>query len=328
MSERANRSTDRASADGSGGATVVMSQKIRPGHEGDYQRWQEKTNQVARTFDGFEGTELYPPGPGEENEWVAVFRFSRIDQLTAWLNSSTRQNLLGEGGALFEEAPKQEVLSGGKKTRDAVSAVISHDVRIGREKEFVQWEEKITEAQREFAGFMGSELFRPVEGIQENWVVVSRFDTRDHLDDWLDSELRGKLLEEGRQYFSAYEVRKVGSAFSAWFTFGEETPEGVPPNWKQAMTVLLALYPTVMVLNLTVGRVLTSEGVVGYLALFIGNVLSVSILTWLLMPLVNKALAFWLEPKRSQSVRGQVAGAAVVVLGYVALIAVFGLTAG
>ncbi|MFI9271490.1 antibiotic biosynthesis monooxygenase [Kitasatospora sp. NPDC052896] len=328
MSERASRSPGRDPGGGDGGATVVTSQRIRSGREGDYQRWQERTNRTVRGFDGFESTESYPPGPGEENEWVVVFRFSHIDQLTAWLNSSARRRLLDEGAELFEETPKQEVLGGGKATRDAVTAVISHDVRSGREKDFVRWQKKITGVQEGFPGFMGSELFSPVKGIQEHWVVVSRFDTREHLEEWLGSEVREKLLEEGRQYFSAYEVRKVGSAFSGWFHFGEKASEGAPPNWKQAMTVLLALYPTVMVLNLTVGRVLDSQGVAGYLALFISNMLSVSILTWLLMPLVNRGLGSWLEPRRNRSLRGQLGGVAVVVIGYLLLIAVFGLTTG
>ena len=100
---------------------------------------------------------------------------------------------------------------------------------------------------------MGLELFDPVPGVQDKWVAVFRYDSREHLDEWLESETRAKLLEEGKRYFAGYDVRKISSAFSGWFRFNGEAEAGVPPNWKQAMTVLLALYPTVMVLNLTVG---------------------------------------------------------------------------
>jgi antibiotic biosynthesis monooxygenase (ABM) superfamily enzyme len=94
------------------------------------------------------------------------------------------------------------------------------------------------------------------------------------------------------------------------------------------MSVVLALYPTVMVLNLTEGKELSSLGVPGYLGLFIGNVLSVSILTWLLMPLVNRAFAFWLVPSRARSVRTHIAGAALVALIWGLCIMVFALTTG
>jgi antibiotic biosynthesis monooxygenase (ABM) superfamily enzyme len=321
MSASANRDH------GGAGATVVTSQKVISGCEEDYKRWQEQVNRAVRDFDGFEGTELYPPDSGEDNQWVVVFRFSDVDRLRAWLESGTRRELLREGRQLFEEEPSQEVLSGGQPAQKAVTAVVSHDVRPGRERDFVCWQDKILKTQETCRGFMGSELFAPVEGIQDRWVVVFRFDTREHLDEWLNSDARGKLLEEGREYFADYDVRQIASAFSGWFRFGEGEQAGVPPDWKQAMSVLLALYPTVMVLNLTVGRALTDAGVPGIPGLFISNVLSVSILTWILMPLVvNRLLAFWLAPDRARSRRVDVAGATVVVVCYAALIALFSFT--
>ncbi|MFC4608381.1 antibiotic biosynthesis monooxygenase [Streptomyces maoxianensis] len=318
----------RASRDLGGSATVVTSQRVRAGRDDDYKRWQEKTNQVVRGFDGFQGTELYPPASGEENEWVVVFRFSGVRQLTAWLDSTDRRQLLDEGLPLFDGTPTQEVLTGGTPTHDVVTAVISHEVLPGRERDFMRWQDKILKAQERQPGFMGSEMFKPVEGVQDRWVVAFRFDTREHLDRWLDSEVREKLLEEGRGYFRSYDVRKIGSAFGGWFRFGEGSDEGVPPNWKQAMSVVLALYPTVMILDLTVGDWFRSLGLPGYLALFISNVLSVSILTWLLMPLVNRALAFWLLPSRARSLRIHVAGAALVAVCCLVLVTIFGLTTG
>ncbi|MFI5679015.1 antibiotic biosynthesis monooxygenase [Streptomyces cellulosae] len=321
MSASANRGR------GAAGATVVTSQKVVPGREEDYKRWQEQVNRAVRAFDGFEGTELYPPDSAEDNQWVVVFRFSDVDRLSAWLGSATRRELVDDGRNLFEGEPSQEVLRGGRPAQEAVTAVVSHTVRPGREQDFERWQDKVLRAQQKFPGFMGSELFAPVEGIQDRWVVVFRFNTREHLDRWLQSDVRRKLLEEGREYFADYDVREIASAFSGWFRFGEGEQAGVPPNWKQAMSVLLALYPTVMVLNLTVGRALTHVGIAGYLGLFISNVLSVAILTWLLMPLVvNRSLAFWLAPDRPRSRRTDLVGAVVVMVCYVALLAVFALT--
>ncbi|MEU1677024.1 antibiotic biosynthesis monooxygenase [Streptomyces roseifaciens] len=323
MSPRASRDSTAENA------TVVTSQKVRAGHVDEYQRWQNRTNEAAREFDGFEGSEVYPPGVGSENEWVAVFRFSGIEYLTAWLESDRRRQLLAEGRGLFEEDPTQEVLHGGTKaeqTPETVTAVISHQVKSGREEDFLGWQEKVLKAQENFPGFMGSELFKPVEGVEERWVAVFRFDSREHLEDWLESDTRSRLLDEGRAYFVSYDVHKVGSAFSGWFRFGKGAQDAAPPDWKQAMSVILALYPTVMVLNLTVGRELDDLNVPGYIGLFISNVLSVSILTWILMPLVNGALGFWLAPSRARSLRVHVAGAAAVVLCYLLFIVVFGLT--
>ena len=92
------------------------------------------------------------------------------------------------------------------------------------------------------------------------------------------------------------------------------------------MSVLLGLYPTVMILDLTASRLLVAAHLPGYLALFISNVLSVILLTWAVMPVLNKALAFWLLPSGPNPARTNVIGAALVVLCYVVLIAIFGLT--
>lgn len=83
-------------------ATVVTSQKVREGRADEYQRWQDRVNRAAAEFKGFAGAEVFPPVAGEANEWVAVFRFSAMDYLTAWLNSDRRQELLDEAHGLFE----------------------------------------------------------------------------------------------------------------------------------------------------------------------------------------------------------------------------------
>ncbi|MEW1654712.1 antibiotic biosynthesis monooxygenase [Streptomyces sp. NPDC093707] len=309
-------------------ATVVISQKVRAGRADDYRRWQERTNETVRGFPGFEGTELYPPEATGENEWVVVFRFAHLDQLSTWLDSEARRALIEQGRDLFEEPPAQEVLVGGTPVHDSVTAVISHEVRPDQEQDFVQWQDRMLAAQRTFPGFMGSELFRPVQGVQGKWVAVFRFDNRPHLDDWLASAARTRLLDEGRDFFVSYDVRKVGSAFGSWFRFDTRAEEGAPPNWKQAMCVLLALYPTVKVLNLTVGSRFTALGVPGYLSLFVSNVLSVAILTWLLLPLINRIFAFWLVPARARPLRTELAGAALVALCWATFLVLFAVTTG
>ncbi|MER5997017.1 antibiotic biosynthesis monooxygenase [Nonomuraea angiospora] len=304
--------------------TVVISSKVREGREDDYRRWQQKTNESMRSFAGFEGAEAYPPIPGEQPSWVSVFRFSSIARLTGWLNSESRRALLDEVRPLLEEPPAMEVLAGRTPDSEAVTAVISHDVRPGREDDYTRWQDRVHKAEERFPGFLGFEAFAPVPGVQPHWVVMTRFDTREHLESWLASDTRRKLLDEGRDCVIDFDVRTVKSAFGGWFRFGGGAAgEGAPPNWKQAMCVLLALYPTVMALNLTVSRVLTGARLPPYLVLFIGNVLSVAILTWVLMPLVNRAFAAWLRPGVPRSFLAGAAGALVIVLCYALSVAVF-----
>jgi uncharacterized protein len=307
---------------GARGATVMISVTVREGHENDYRRWQQRMDQIAGSFAGFEATEVYPPSSGENRVWTVLFRFTTIDQLRTWLNSAERQRLLDEGQHLFDRPATQEVLAGEPPKQDVVTAVVSHSVRPGRERDFAHWQDKARRLQEKSPGFMGFELFEPVPGIQDRWVAVFRYDTREHLDEWLASEARAKLLEEGREYFAEYDLRQIGSAFSGWFRFGGAVA-GAPSNWKQGLSVLLALYPTVSVLNLTVGHQLQALRMPAFLALFIGNTLSVGILTWVLMPLVNRVFAFWLRPAKARSIGTNVTGAAVIVACYLVFLAIF-----
>ncbi|MBN6054868.1 antibiotic biosynthesis monooxygenase, partial [Nonomuraea sp. RK-328] len=278
-----------------------------------------------RAFAGFEGAEVYPPVPGEPGTWVVVCRFSSVGKLTGWLDSEVRARLLREVRSLLEEPSALEVLAGRGPAGEAVTAVISHRVRPGREREFLRWQEAMRKAQERFPGFLGFETFEPVPGVQEHWVVLLRYDTREHLDDWMDSAVRGRLLQEGRGCVLDFDVRTVRSAFAGWFRSDGAQGQGAPPAWKQAMSVLLVLYPTVMILDLTVGRVLRGASLPLSVVLFAGNVLSVALLTWVLMPLVNRVFAWWLRP--GAPVRAGAAGALVLAAGYAVSVAVFGLIA-
>lgn len=295
------------------------------GREDDYKPWQERTIDAARGFDGFEGAEVYPPSSGEDKEWVVVYRFANIEQLTQWLHSDVRQQLIDEGRPLFDSPPKQEVLVGQPTEQDVVTAVVSHDVLPGKEADFVRWQDRMTKAQEKVPGFMGGELFKPVKGVQEHWVSVFRYDTSDHFEQWFESDARKNLLAEGSPYVRSFDVHRIKSPFSGWFRFGDG-PEAAIPSWKQAMAVLLGLYPTVMILDLTAGRLFKAAHLPGYFALFISNMLSVILLTWVVMPLVNKALTFWLLPSGADPARTNVIGTAVVILCYAVSVAIFGLS--
>lgn len=300
-------------------ATVVITQVITAGREEDYKRWQQRTINAARAFDGFEGAAMYPPSSPEIREWVVVIRFSNVEKLNVWAQSEERRALLNEGRAFFDSPPTLEVLVGKPEPRDMLTSVASHEVLPGREEDFKRWQKKLIKAQEKFPGFMGGELFPPVEGLQDQWVSLFRYDTRVHLAEWLESDTRAKLLREGNRYLRYYDLHTVGSPFGGLPGFGGSPPAAVPA-WKQAMVVLLVLFPAVAVLDHLTRPVLESLDLTGSVALFIVLALSIVIVTWVLMPLANRALAGWLSGRGEQPVRSGLIGAGAVVLCYAVLI--------
>jgi uncharacterized protein len=82
----------------------------------------------------------------------------------------------------------------------------------------------------------------------------------------------------------------VVGGFAGWFEI-DGAPG--PPRWKQGVAVLVALYPTTLLLGF-VQRTFAADAP-WVPALFVSNVVGIAILTWLLMPLVTRLLAPWLN---------------------------------
>ena len=87
------------------------------------------------------------------------------------------------------------------------------------------------------------------------------------------------------------------------------------------MIVLLALYPTVMLITYLLSPRLA--GLPMALAIFVGNAVSIVALTWLLMPVVNRAFGFWLTPVPARRTRAEVLGVGAVLVGYAVLLMAF-----
>ena len=303
-------------------ATVVIAQHVQPGKEQDYLGWQAEVNAQCRTFPGFEAAEAVPPVHGIQDDFVVVYRFDTVEHLSVWLRSEIRRSLLARGETLFTGEARQHVIAG-VRPADMAGMVVSTRVKPGRENAYREWQDRIDAEAARFSGFLGNEVFAPVPGVQEDWVVVVRFDSAGHLKDWLQSDSRRRLIEQAADLWQETRVESFSGGFPGWFGPGADgfgRPIG-PPNWKQAMSVLLVLYPTVMLLNLFLSPLLA--GLPMALSMFLGNVVSVALLTWLLMSMVNRVFGFWLTPSPSRSGWTEAMGVGAMLLGYALSVIIF-----
>jgi hypothetical protein len=100
-------------------------------------------------------------------------------------------------------------------------------------------------------------------------VVVLHFDTAAALRGWLDSPERAGWVARLRDEVGEFRLRTLPGGFGPWFA-------DPPAPWKVALTVLLGLYPTVMLLTLFVGPHTSRLGLA--LSMLVGNALSVALL--------------------------------------------------
>lgn len=281
-----------ATARSDGAATLLIGQRVRHGREHDFVTWQKKLGAAAGRYPGFRGVELRRPSDAQP-DWIVVYQFDSVPHLQKWLNSATRQEFLDRGADMFDGPGTQQVIARDGKVDDAlVSVVVSHRVAPEQIEDFLAWQAEVREAESAFAGFRGSEIFRPVEGVQDEWTITYKFDDAEHLDAWLTSDERQKFLADKR--FGEFTLRRIDHAFGNWFDYGD--PDAPPPSdFKTSIAVWMGLYPTVVFLTLLTAPL----GMPLWLGMLVGNLLSSFVMSYVTMPFYgNPILRFWMSPRK------------------------------
>jgi antibiotic biosynthesis monooxygenase (ABM) superfamily enzyme len=223
---------------------------------------------------------------------MTVYSFADAEHLDAWLASSERNEINAAAAALLAGPVREQRIASLRKAPEPVTVVFSQRIAAGRDGEFASRYREVVAALEGFPGFLGSELLPPVPGVQEDHVIVASFASRRDLDRWLESETRHAWVDHVAALIEGERTINVVGGFGGWFPAGPDRPRG-PRRWKQAVAVLLALFPVSLLITAVRSEVAPDMNMV--LAVFVGNVLGVAALSFFLMPLVTKWLAGWLS---------------------------------
>jgi hypothetical protein len=258
-------------------------------------------------------------------DWVILQRFDGAPAAADWLHSAARLQLADEAAPLMAgPVDVHLVRDGGAGVLPApVSAVIATRLKPDQEDAYRAWERRIAAAQAMAAGFQGYRLEPPVPGVQDDWLAILRFDNEAHLQAWLNSPERARLLADAAEFTQDVHARVVRTGFEQWFSQAA-AGAAAPAVWKQNMVVLLLLYPIVFLFGLLVQTplLMKAAGLPFWLALFVGNVTSVLLLN-VALPWTSRRLDWWLNPARKGDARVTLFGALLLVALYAACMAVF-----
>jgi antibiotic biosynthesis monooxygenase (ABM) superfamily enzyme len=193
------------------------------------------------------------------------------------------------------------------------SAVVVQRVPAASADWFMEWQRGVTGTAEAFAGYVGTDVYPPGDGLRDQWVVVIHFNDEQSLQGWLSSSVRAQWVEKLRAHVGDFDLKALPGGFSSWFTgLGPCIEAATPPSWKMALAVLFGLYPTVMVLTLFPGPYTQPLGLA--FSMLIGNALSVSILQWLVMPVLNKLLGPWLKANSDRQRALSIGGLILIVV--------------
>lgn len=300
---------------------VIFTLNITPldDREETFLNWKKKLNSTVAAFTGFISIEI-SLSPTNQEEWVIIQRFKNRNLLKSWRRSPEFQALMIELEIFADQEKTKQILSSSNEIESGITEVIVTRVYPGKEQEFREWMAKIHHMEAKFPGFRGAYVQSPMSGKGSNWITLLQFDSADNLDSWLSSKERKEVLEDSKALVHSLEQHRVISPYSGWFASVSSQGE-IPPSWKQAMLVLLVLFPMVVLeLKYLIPKI---EGLGLSLSTFIGNAISVSLVTWPAIPLVIKGLTWWLTPGNSKSLGRELLGIGVVVALYLAEITLF-----
>ncbi|MGB7087739.1 MAG: hypothetical protein WBD47_19430 [Phormidesmis sp.] len=215
-------------------------------------------------------------------------------------------------------------------TLSAASLVVEHTVAPGDGLAFRWWHSQLTRKARRYKGHIRTDLCAPVKGPQPGqplkWYSIVHFDSTEQLNQWIKSRDREALIKSGRQTFSSYQFVSFATGLEGWFSSrtGTEQVGLGPPAWKQNAAVILALYPTVMIQSALFAALGFMQSWPMPNAMVVNNIITSSLLTWAVMPLVTRLLGFWLQPTpRPTALKTEILGLGMVLFALGLLVFVF-----
>lgn len=182
-------------------------------------------------------------------------------------------------------------------TPQGASVVITHHVSPALQAEYERWLEEIGPLCRASEGLLDWHIIRPVAGYTDTYSVMIRYQTEQHLTQWLDSPARKAMIAKAAHLLAGQDEYQISSGLD--FLFAQSNlPAAKPPvRWKQFLLTWSAIFPLVSVVPLLVVPLLDASGLPQSRVLhtfFVTGVV-VALMVYVVMPRYSKLMRHWLH---------------------------------
>lgn len=175
------------------------------------------------------------------------------------------------------------------------SVVITHQVIDGKQNEYENWLNEISPICRSATGHLDWQIVRPIPTLTSTYTVIIRFDSPEHLKDWMYSQERSQLIKKVEPFLDKGDDYFIKSGLDFLF-MPFETKTKIPKRWKQYLVTWSAIYPLSMIIPLIIVPILRKYGISQYRVIdsfFISGTV-VLLMVYLVMPYYTRLIKKWL----------------------------------
>jgi uncharacterized protein len=176
----------------------------------------------------------------------------------------------------------------------AVTSVIRHTVRAGSESRYEAWFREVTAIAQTFPGHRGVNFIRPPKGAR-SYTTVLHFDTIEHLEGWLSSDARKRLLAEIEPYLEGGDQVENTTGLEFWFTPPDSEQKQVK-RYKQFLVTWSVIFPLTIFVPWVLHPVFQTIPFLGLpvISNLIVAGMIVGLLMYVIMPPYTRLVATWL----------------------------------
>jgi len=163
------------------------------------------------------------------------------------------------------------------------------------EEQYEQRLAQLLDEARLLRGYLGATVQRPqLSSPRNEYTSVFRFATVADLQEFERSELRGHFLRDILPTVEADATWDRLTGLEFWFTPPPGTVVPQPSRFRMAVLMIVVVYALVMGIGGVIGALL--HMLPGTLRLLITIVIEVLLMTYVLMPVLTRRLAWWIYP--------------------------------
>lgn len=176
---------------------------------------------------------------------------------------------------------------------EPITVIIMRLVRAGSESAFENAVKAFIPKALAFPGHLGVHMLRPSPGEREYGAVL-KFRRQQDWDAFRKSADYLTFLAQIAPFLEGLQQEETLCGLESWFTPIGQRVTRVPPRWKMALVTWIGVCFVVFVVN--VGLSWWTLDWLGWLRFLVANALVVVVLTWAVMPILNRLFRNWLHP--------------------------------